>query len=262
MNRSSTVPPRRIPHPAANPARAGQPTLRRLTELILLTLGLLLGSPSRADLLQTGFDVEYDVSWNGLSLGMTQRRLQPQSEGQFEFRSRTVAEGLVATFFSDVVEEASRLQIDGGHANPSYYRYRQVGGKKDRSYDLEFDWQRRQLRFSHNRSSAPLAPQTQDALSFFIEVMLRLRAGDARFAMTVAGRKKVRDYQVTTIGSETLSTALGTLPVIYLRAQEVGRDTRYELWCSAAHDFLPLKILQIKPDETIELTVRGLQVAG
>jgi hypothetical protein len=228
---------------------------------LLLMCGLALAAGAPADLLQQGFRIQYDVSRNGLGLGVTERELQPQADNQWQFQSRTVAEGMVAVLFRDVVEEASQLRIDGDHAIPVHYRYRRSGGRKNRSYELHFDWQQDRLQFSYTGNSMALAEHTQDALSFFIEVMLRLRAGAERFDMTVAGRKRVRDYEVSTVGSETVETAIGTLPLLHIRAQEVGRDTRYELWCSPAHDFLPLKIKQIKPDETIEFLVRDLQAA-
>ena len=215
--------------------------------------------PAHAEFMERGFEVDYQVSRNGLDLGVTTRKLVPEGGGNYVFASKTRAEGLVALFFRDLVTETSHLRVNGNRVVPTSYRYSRSGGRKEREYALDFDWSQSELHLKPSDNTVLLAPGTQDLLSFSVQVMLNLQAGNQSFEMPIAGQKRVRQYRVDGVGTETLVTAIGPLSMVHLRADEIGRDTSYDLWCSPAHDYLPLRIIQTKPEETIELAVRAFR---
>lgn len=239
---------------------AAQPRVGRAARLALLLAGLCLMPAGAARLLEEGFSIDYNVSRNGLDLGITRRDLRPGVGGQLEFSSHTQAEGMVRLVVRDIVKEHSILQIRDGQVLPTQYSYQRSGGRKERTYGLNFDWPRQELLFTETKVSVPLQRGTQDTLSFVAQVMLKLQGGEHSFSMPIASRKRVRHYRVESLGTEVLATAIGPVPVLHLKAEAIGRDTSYELWCSQGHEFLPLKLLKIDADETIELTVRSLRV--
>jgi hypothetical protein len=242
------------------PMTRTSPYLLKCPLLILWAAMLAWGPAVLAGPLQDGYQARYTVTRNSLPLGESVRVLRPLGDGLWQFDARTAPTGLVALFFSDVIEEHSRLRRQDRQVRPLHYSYRRHGGRKERAYALGFDWQAGLLHFEHNGQQLPLTPGTQDPLSFVVAVMQHLHDGDKTFTLTIAGRKKVRDYRVHAADEITMNTALGRQPVIHVQAQEVGEDTRYDLWCLSRHDYLPLRIRQQRNDEITELRLLDLAV--
>ena len=226
--------------------------------IVLLLIALACGTASQAGPLQDGYQARYTVTRNGLPLGDSERVLRPQGDGLWRFDARTAPTGLVALFFSDIIDEHSLLRRQGADVLPLEYSYRRHGGRKDQAYALRFDWQAKLLYFTHNGAQTALQPGTQDPLSFVLAVMQRLQDGEKTFALSIAGRKKVRAYQVSVETRTTMDTPLGRQPVTRVLAMEVGENTRYDLWCLPGHDYLPLRIRQQRNDEITELRLRDL----
>jgi hypothetical protein len=237
-----------------------RPSIINTLLLILLSTLPAWGSPAMAGPLQQGYRASYTVSRNGLPLGESVRVLRPLGDGLWQFDARTTPTGLVALFFSDIIEERSRLRHQGRQVLPLHYSYRRHGGRKERAYTLDFDWQAGLLDLEHNGQQLPLQPATQDPLSFVVAVMQHLHDGDRTFTLTIAGSKKVRDYRVAVTDATTMATALGRQPVTRVQAKEVGEDTRYDLWCLPRYDYLPLRIRQQRNSEITELRLRDLTV--
>jgi len=231
-----------------------------MTRLIpVLLLAILGGIPcARADLLQQGYQARYAVSRNGLPLGESVRVLRRQPDGRWSFDAHTRPTGLIALFFSDEIDEHSELRIGDQAIVPLRYRYDRHGGRKPQLYTLRFDWDAGQLILEHSDRQLPLAAGTQDPLSFVLAVMQQLARQQRDFPLAVAGRKRVRDYRVQVTEQATLDTVLGEQRVVRVQAVELGEETRYDLWCLPAHDYLPLRVRQQRKDETTELRLRAL----
>jgi hypothetical protein len=223
-----------------------------------IALLVLASGTVTAGLLQDGYQAVYQVSRNGLSLGESRRVLRPLGDGALQFDAHSRPTGLVALLFRDRIDEHSRLQLTPDGVRPLQYRYDRHGGSKTQHYGLELAWPEQTLTFSHSGAQVPLRPGTQDPLSFIVDVMVRLQAGQRSFTLAIADKKQVRDYRLSQVGELQLDTPLGRQRVLHLQAREVGRDTYYELWCLPAHDFLPARFIQHRGDEHIDLTLRSL----
>jgi len=224
---------------------------------ILLLAGLLAGSSlSQANLLQQGYQARYAVTRDGLPLGQSIRVLRPLDASHWSFESHTHPTGLAAVFFDDVIDEHSRLQLQDGLVVPLAYSYDQHGGRKTKAYALHFDWAASRIEFTHSGGQLPLPPGTQDPLSFLVVVMQRLMRGDQDFQLTIAGRNKLRDYRVRATEQVDMDTILGRQAVVRVEAEEIGKDTRYDLWCLRDRNYLPLRIRQVRGKQTTDLRLR------
>lgn len=223
-----------------------------------LSLLLLLPAASQAGLLQDGYQATYKVSRNGLTLGESRRVLRPLGDGALQFEAHSRPTGLVALLFGDKIDEQSRLQLTPEGVRPLQYSYDRHGGRKEQRYGLELAWPEQTLTFAHSGKQVPLQPGTQDPLSFLVDVMYRLQAGERSFALTIADKKRIRDYQLQPLGETVMDTPLGRHTVLHLRAKEIGRDAYYELWCLPSQDFLPVRFRQHRGDEVIELSLNSL----
>lgn len=248
--------PATLSHAVAMVVHAMLSGMKPLAALLILLLAW--PAPGRAGPLRDGYQASYSVTRNGLPLGESIRTVRRTADGSWQATARTAPTGLVALLFSDVIEEHSRLHLTEQGAQPLHYRYRRYGGRKEQDYQLRFDWTTGRLHLSHSGKDIPLPPGTQDPLSFVVQVMHRLEQGERAFAMTIAGRKKTRDYAVRVLAEVPRPTPLGRQPVLQVQADEVGKDTRYDLWLLPRHDHVPLRIRQHRGDETIDLKLLTL----
>jgi hypothetical protein len=227
--------------------------------LVVILLLFVAWHPSAwAGPLRDGYQATYSVARDGLPLGESRRTVQRQPDGIWRADARTEPTGLVALLFSDVIEEHSSMRFTDQGVRPLRYRYDRHGGYKEKHYGLDFDWQAGRLQLSHTGQDIPLPEATQDPLSFVLEVMRRREQGEDEFVMAIAGRKRVRDYQVTTVAETTRDTVLGRETVVHVRADELGKETYYDLWLLPRHDHLPLRIRQQRGDETTDLRLLNL----
>lgn len=243
------------PSPRATPPRPAQTRGRWRLAALLLSLAAPL---THAGLLTDGYQARYAVSRSGLPLGESVRVLRPLGPDHWRFDARAAPTGLAAVLFDDVIDEHSELRRLDGQVVPLRYSYDQHGGRKDKAYALRFDWQHHVLHFEHSGEQLPLPAGTQDPLSFVVAVMEHLSKGEKHFDLTIAGQDKLRDYRVDVTDQATMATVLGRQTVVSVVAQEVGKDTRYELWTLPAHEYLPLRIRQVRKRQTTELRLRQL----
>jgi hypothetical protein len=225
----------------------------------LLLAGLLAWSSlSQANLLQHGYEARYAVSRDGLPLGQSVRVLRPLDATHWSFEAHATPTGLAAVLFGDVIDEYSQLQLQDGLIVPLQYSYSQHGGRKDKAYALRFDWAAGRIEFTHSGEQLPLPPGTQDPLSFVVAVMQKLMRGEQDFQLTIAGSNKLRDYRVRATEQVDMNTVLGRQAVVRVEAEEIGKDTRYDLWCLRNRDYLPLRIRQVRKQQTTDLRLREL----
>lgn len=229
--------------------------MKRLLRLIGL---MIWTSLSQADLLQQGFQAHYAVSRDGLPLGESIRVLRPLDAAHWSFEARATPTGLASVLFGDIIEERSLLQLHGGIVVPTEYHYDQHSGRKDRTYALRFDWRSGLLHFVHSGEQLPLPPGSQDPLSFVVAIMQRLTRDEVDFRLTIAGSNKLRHYQVRITEQVEMDTVLGRQMVVRVEAEEIGKDTRYDLWCLRDRGYLPLRMRQLRKKQTTDLRLRGL----
>lgn len=216
-----------------------------LASLLLIGACLPLAN---AQLLRKGFETTYEVYHNGMYLGDSVRKLSPQKQGPWEYRSITQAKGFASLFIKDRVEERSLLSISPTTIKPLSYTYDQTGGKRTQHIRLDYNWDKNTLSNSFLNKELELVPGTQDLLSFLLQIMLELQTNKEIIELYVADKKRVDAYQLKVIGNETIETPYKSLPTIVLLSNKIKGKMQFKIWCAPSLQYLPVRIQKIDND--------------
>lgn len=211
---------------------------------------VLLFTPtlSFAALLEQGFQADYTLSKNDFNVGVAEYRLYPQPTGMLIYESTAKTEGLAALFIHDrIVERSHILQLPEG-LRPQKYEYLQKGGKDTKNYQLNFDWSHHKLINTNINETFDLPDNSQDMLSFQLQLMTALQAGKKTLSFHLAERNKIRAYQLDYKKKMKLNTALGELEVVLMEHQRPKHKDVFRFWCAPSLEYLPVRIERVEED--------------
>lgn len=216
----------------------------------LLVSGLLVVSVSQslAGLLETGFEATYDVLYNEFYLGTAVRTLQPQDNQTWIYRSHTSPKGIASAFVSDIIDETSTIRKYDNRFQPSLYDYHQHGGKKDKAFQLKFDWKSKQLSNTYTKKEYPLSANTHDLLSFQIQLMQDMQAGKTSISYIIADKKRVDTYSLKLTETENVETPMKTFSAIKMVSNKIRDKMQFIIWCAPELGYLPIKVMKIDDD--------------
>ncbi|UCE89257.1 MAG: DUF3108 domain-containing protein [Pseudomonadota bacterium] len=235
---------------------------------VVMYVTLLLPVVAAAGLLEEGFEASYSVSRNAMDIGLSERQLTRDGQGALVYSSRTYAQGLLALLAGDVITERSVITERNGQLQPLRYSYERRGGRKDRRYQLQFDWRARTLHSDFDGRSQRLALDgpTHDLLSFQLRLMRALQRGQSSLTLQIARKAKLESYQLRVTGTESIDTALGRFTAVRVEQQSgprSGKDFRFTFWCVAELGYLPVRIRREEQGGEVYLSeLRKLQRTG
>ena len=211
---------------------------------ISVSLALCLSSitTSQANLLQSGFNAEYDVNYNGMELGVSKRRLSMSKNQIATFEAATYPEGFAALLIKETITETSKIKITHEKIQPIQYVEAKDKKGKIEKYQLSFDWNKNTLRNEYLKTSEPLKSNTQDLLSFQLNIMQDLQKHKKSMQYRIATKRHTRDYNLKIVNTEKLETAMGEFEVIKLTTKSVEGKSQFTFWCAPTLEFLPVKI--------------------
>jgi len=213
--------------------------------VIGLLLAVLLAGTAHADILNHQFTVTYEVTYNGIYLGDSQRHYSLEANGNWEYRSVTRASGLARLFFSDTVVETSILKKTANRIIPLSYHYDQTGGK-DVVHDLiTFDWNKQQIRYSNDKKQLKIEGNAQDVQSFLLQMMYDLQQRQNTMTYFIADRHDASSYVLTQNGSQMINTPYKKLETIELVSNKLKNSDQYQVWCAVALDFMPVRVQKL-----------------
>lgn len=215
---------------------------------IYLVLLFLIPGLSNAGLLENGFQADYTLSKNDFTVGVAEYRLYPQPTGQLVYESTAKTEGLAALFIHDRIVERSHIIQSQNGLRPQEYDYQQKGGKEDSSYQLRFDWSQHKLVNTHLKKTLKLPADTQDMLSFQLNLMKALQSGKKRLSFHLAEQNEINAYELEFKQKMKLNTALGEMNVVLMEHQHPKDHDVFRFWCAPALEYLPVKIEHIEAD--------------
>lgn len=229
-----------------------------------LWLGVLLftnlGGGIAAEFYQGGFAAEYEVRRNGIYLGITQRTLKPDEGKRWIYTSHTKPEGMVSLFVADEVRERSLIEKTDHQIRPLEYEYHQTGGKKEKHHRIRFDWNDHVIQVNGTNKTLPLADNTQDLMTFQLQLMLDLQQDKQDISYTIADRKRIREYELNKAEPARIDTPLGKLSTLRLVSKKTNTENQYKLWCAEALHYLPVKVQKVENDgDVIELVIRSFK---
>lgn len=207
-----------------------------------------------------GFSAAYEVYRNGIYLGTTHRTLKPGQDTRWVYTSVTEPKGVVSLFVSDTVKERSEFRKTDHRIRPLAYEYHQTGGEKEKHYRMEFDWDTDTLEIGNKDKTMALAANTQDLMTFQLQLMLDLQQGKRDLRYTIADRKEVREYELGAAQPVETHTPLGKFATLRVVSKKTESGNQYKLWCAESLHYLPVKVQKVENDgDTIELVIAGFK---
>lgn len=208
------------------------------------------------------FSANYLVRLNGIQAGELKRSLETQESGLRRFYSVSQAKGVFSFFKPDLIEETSIWQPYKGNVKPQRYVYQRSGGKKDKTLEMDFDWQQQIVSIDDRKHpwQLELEPGTLDKLVYQISLMQDLERGIESIDYRIADGGKLKTYHIVVLGKETITTPMGNIETIKLtRQREKAGDRETTLWCAPALNYLPVKLEHIEDDTSFTAVLRRLK---
>ena len=238
--------------------------LNRFSQHLLRFLfsGILSSSAviSHAGMLDTGFVAVYEVQHKQIYLGDATRTLKQNKEGQWQYHTETETKGLASLLIKDVINETTTFKRQTGNIIPLVYEYRQHGGKREKHFLLEFNWDKLELVNSYKKETFPIKPGTQDLLSFQLQLMQDLQSGKRSISYTIADRKRIEAYKLTNKGKTEIETPMKTFQAIQLVSDVIRNKAQFKIWCVPELQYLPVRVLKIDDDgDESEFSLRSIR---
>lgn len=232
---------------------------RHLVSALLAMLLLIPAASSPAGL--PDFEAGYELGFEGFRVGEARYQLRTGEDGyQYQSRSRPV--GLASWFRKDRVTESSTWIWHDGRIRPLSYHYERRGGRKERTADLRFDWNRMQVenRVEGQPWVMDIPPAALDKLVVTLAVMHDLAQGHREMEYAVADGGKLKTYRFRVVGEETVQTPAGSFDTLKLERVREDNKRYTALWCAPDLHYLPVRILQRESDDDL-LTSELLSVS-
>lgn len=215
---------------------------------------------ARADMLDHGFNLVYEVYRNSTYLGVSQNTLKKLDDNQWEYRAEVEPRGFVSLFLSDRITEISRFTRSRNVIRPLHYFHHHRKRDRDKQkYEISFNWDEKQLLNSSENKQLALPEFTQDLLSFQLYLMQKLQQTPelTTLAIPIATRKNIYVYNLVSKGEAKLDAPAGSYQALRLESEELDGE-RYVIWCVKELEYLPVKIQKIDHDgdtTTLNLTL-------
>ena len=189
--------------------------------------------------------------------GNMEMSLTDAGHGRYEMKS-TIA-SLVGT-----VNSQANGEFQGDAIHPLHYE-QTVNAIKQSQTQLSFNWQTKTLdaRDSEEQRILPLTDGVVDPLSVYLLVMRDLQEGRTPRQYTLASGVRLKTYQATVEGEETLETPVGKLRTlrINIKRDQSGSERDMVFWFAPELGYLPVQIIrQEDGKEVLRMLVQ--QVAG
>ncbi len=220
---------------------------------VIVILFLFLLSQGLAAQTIPDFSANYKVMLNGLSAGELKRELSTTENGSRRFTSQTQAKGVFAFFKPDVITETSIWTQKGKEIRPESYLYTKTGGKKEKHLNFIFDWKTQHVNVANKEQthSFDVTDNTLDKLVYQLAIMADLADNKKQLSYSIAGKHKLKIYDIAILGEEIISTPLGKVKAIKLKRKRDEKQQRQTtLWCAPELNYLPVKIEHIEKDGT------------
>lgn len=192
------------------------------------------------------YQASYIIQWNGFNVGKSVHTVRRLASNHYVAEARTEPT-LAVIPLKDF--EKSEFVINKHEMQPILYEFLTREKRKKIVGQLSFNWQEKSFRkkMAEKEVATEVLPdKAQDLISQLFQVRHDLRSGKKQFNFTVVSPKGIKHYHYDVIGEETLKTPAGTFHTVVLEhvAKEKNRRTRF--WLSRDHDFMLIRLMQIK----------------
>jgi len=190
------------------------------------------------------FKASFTVNWHGMSAGTAQLQLQRLPDGRWSYQSLTSAHGLFRIAMPAELRSRSVFGIVDGHIVPEQFTADDGTSRDSKDQDLRFDWNANRVTgmAERRRVDLPLQPGILDTMSIQVAMMHELLSGRSPRHFVLVDKNKIKDYDFTAQGEETLQTALGEYRTVIYRSSRPGSADGTWYWCAPDLGYLPVKV--------------------
>jgi hypothetical protein len=215
-------------------------------------------STSTAAVLLKPYTAEYKTSARGMSLTL-KRELKLGQDGSY-----TLINGgsiMILGF-----EEVAHFRTAGSRIIPGSYVY-QGKGLMNRRREVQFTEGATTLRslYKDEWYDLPYTDNTLDRMSQQEQVRLILLNDPTPkedIVISVADKKRVKEYQISYVGEETLDTPLGKIDTLHFRRIHDSPDRKSDTWIAPAWDYMMVKTVHIEDGKPIEGMITKMTIDG
>ena len=215
----------------------------RISTLFISALLAVSAMPGHASELFKPFRAVYKAQWDmGISFGGDAVGVL-QRDGD-RWVSSLSAEALIAR-----VNEFSEFTVQNQTVQPQHYEYHRkvIGGDKDAV--LQFNWNTGTVLNDVAKKpwTMDVAAGTQDNLSYQMQLRLDLAAGKETLVYKVADGGKIKTYPFIKLGTETVTTAIGSFEAVKVqRDRGTDRKRNTYIWFAPELDYIVIKLQQVE----------------
>jgi len=205
------------------------------------------------------YTAQYKTSAHGLSLTL-KRELKVDRDGNY-----TLTNG--GSVFVAGFEEEARFRVEGNRIIPKSYVY-QGKGLMNRRREVQFTEGSDTLRSLYKEKwyDLPYTERTLDRMSQQEQLRLSLLNDSTPgedFLVSVADKKRVKEYTFVYVGEERVKTPLGTVDTLHFRRIHDDPDRKSDTWVAPAWEFMMVKTVHIEDaGKPIEGIITRLSLDG
>lgn len=191
-----------------------------------------------------------------MTIGQAQDKFEHDGK-QFSIVSNTKTVGMAAMLHKITIRRESRGTITkNGLQAGSFSEERTKKPKKS----ARFDWEAMQITLDSGGGpkTQPMPAHAFDQSSFAWSFAFDPPDGKEGKVALTDGRK-LSEYRYAVAGKEKLKTAIGELDTVHIRKiLEPGDKRGFEFWLATQNHYLPVRILFIDDDTTVDSVVTAL----
>jgi Protein of unknown function (DUF3108) len=190
------------------------------------------------------FTARFSITWHGMSAGTARLQLQRLEDGRWAYQSLSTARGLFRLAMPAELRSRSEFAIREGRILPDRFTADDGASSTSKDQDLRFDWNTQRVTgvAEKRRVDLPLQPGVLDTMSVQIALMHELLVGNTPRYFVIVDKGRIKDYNYTAVGEETLVTPIGEYRTLVYRSTRPGSETGTYFWCAPALGYLPLKV--------------------
>ena len=204
------------------------------------------------------YTAHYQTTARGFDLDIT-RKLEVDGSNQFILTNG--GKMLVAGF-----HEISVFKIENNEVLPISYVY-QGTGLVNRRQELHFYSEENLITSLYKGKSyqLPYTDPTLDRMNQLEQLRLRLLhhpAAARDLTLRVADGKRLKDSRLVLIGSEILTTPMGSVDTLHYRRLHDDENRSSDLWFAPEWDYLMVKTIHVEDGDPVEMMLTGATVEG
>jgi hypothetical protein len=216
------------------------------TALHAATLLLALGStaaPASETALRP-FTASYSITWHSMSAGSSSLKLEKLPDGRWAYSSQSSAKGLFRLAMPAELSSRSVFRIVDGRILPESFTADDGASSNEKDQRITFDWAAGKVTGVAERRPVdlPTRPGLLDTLSVQVALMHEMLAGRKPERFALVDKDKIKTYNYTVEGEETVRSAIGEYRTVIFRSARPDSKNGTYFWCAPELGYLPLKV--------------------